>query len=117
MHLEHFGPSDEPACWMLLGYACGYSSFATGMTIIYQEIECKACGHEHCRIIGKPLEEWGNADELIQFMSPEPMEKELIALQAELFELKNQFIATVKPITNYLVLWVSQHLINRSVHY
>ncbi|MFL9477252.1 phenol degradation transcriptional regulator MobR [Acinetobacter baumannii] len=88
VHLEHFGLSDEPSCWMLLGYACGYSSFATGMTIIYQEIECKACGHEHCRIIGKPLEEWENADELIQFMSPEPMEKELIALQAELFELK-----------------------------
>ncbi len=77
----------------------------------------KACGDEHCRIIGKPLEEWENADELIQFMSPEPMEKELIALQAELLNLKNQFIATVKPITNYLVLWVSQHLINRSVHY
>ncbi|MDR8263864.1 AAA family ATPase, partial [Acinetobacter baumannii] len=35
VHLEHFGLSDEPSCWMLLGYACGYSSFATGMTIIY----------------------------------------------------------------------------------
>ncbi len=50
-------------------------------------------------------------------MSPEPMEKELIALQAELLSLKNQFTVTVKQITNYLVLWVSLPLINRSVHY
>ena len=96
VHVEQFGLSHEPSCWMLLGYACGYSSFATGMTIIYQEVECKACGREHCRIIGKPLNEWENADELIQFMSPEPIEKELIALQSELFELKKSIYSTSK---------------------
>lgn len=96
VHLEQFGPSNEPSCWMLLGYACGYSSYATGMTIIYQEMECKTCGHANCRIIGKPLDEWENADELIQFMSPEPMEQELIALQAELYELKKSIYTTSK---------------------
>ena len=96
VHVEQFGLSHEPSCWMLLGYACGYSSFAKGMTIIYQEVECKACGREHCRIIGKQLSEWENADELIQFMSPEPMEQELIALQAELYELKKSIYATSK---------------------
>lgn len=96
VHLEQFGPSNEPSCWMLLGYACGYSSYATGMTIIYQEMECKTCGHANCRIIGKPLCEWENADELIQFMSPEPMEQELIALQAELYELKKSIYTTSK---------------------
>lgn len=96
VHIEQFGLSNEPSCWMLLGYACGYSSFATGMTIIYQEVECKTCGHANCRIIGKPLSEWENADELIQFMSPEPIEKELIALQAELFELKKSIYSTSK---------------------
>lgn len=96
VHLEQFGPSNEPSCWMLLGYACGYSSYATGMTIIYQEMECKTCGYANCRIIGKPLGEWENADELIQFMSPEPMEQELIALQAELYELKKSIYTTSK---------------------
>lgn len=96
VHVEQFGLSHEPSCWMLLGYACGYSSFATGMTIIYQEVECKACGHENCRIIGKQLSEWENADELIQFMMPEPMEQELIALQSELYELKKSIYTTSK---------------------
>ncbi len=88
VHLSEFGPSEEPACWMLLGYACGYSSFVMGQTIIYQETHCVAHGDEHCRIIGKPLSEWENSDELIRFMSPDPVSDEIIALQAELNELK-----------------------------
>ncbi|SPL70484.1 phenol degradation transcriptional regulator MobR [Acinetobacter stercoris] len=88
VHLSEFGASDEPSCWMLLGYACGYSSYVMGQTIIYQEIQCVAKGDECCRIIGKPLSEWENADELIRFMSPDPVSDEIIALQAELNQLK-----------------------------
>lgn len=88
VHLSEFGSSDAPACWMLLGYACGYSSYVMGQTIIYQETHCVAQGDEHCRIIGKPLSEWENADELIRFMSPDPVSDEIIALQSELNELK-----------------------------
>ncbi|OUY06217.1 phenol degradation transcriptional regulator MobR [Acinetobacter populi] len=88
VHLNEFGTSDEPACWMLLGYACGYSSFVMGQTIIYQETKCTAKGDEHCQIIGKPLTTWENADELIRFMSPDPVADQIIALQAELKTLK-----------------------------
>ncbi|TCM68300.1 regulatory Fis family protein [Acinetobacter calcoaceticus] len=88
VHQSEFGLSEEPACWMLLGYACGYTSFVMGQTIIYQETHCAARGDEHCRIVGKPLKEWENAQELIQFMSPDPVSDEIIALQAELNLLK-----------------------------
>lgn len=88
VHLNEFGTSNEPACWMLLGYACGYSSFVMGQTIIYQETKCSAKGDDHCQIIGKPLAAWENADELIRFMSPDPVADQIIALQAELKTLK-----------------------------
>lgn len=88
VHLSEFGASNEPACWMQLGYACGYSSYVMGQTIIYQETHCVAQGDDHCRIIGKPLSEWENSDELIRFMSPDPVSDEIIALQSELNELK-----------------------------
>lgn len=88
VHLNEFGTADEPSCWMLLGYACGYTSLVMGQTIIYQETHCVTQGDDCCRIIGKPLNEWENSDELIQFMSPDPVSDELIALQAELNELK-----------------------------
>ena len=58
-------------------------------TIIYQETQCIAQGHDHCRIIGKPLIEWENAEELVQFMSPDPISDEIIALRAELNQLKH----------------------------
>lgn len=96
VHVNEFGASNEPACWMLLGYACGYSSFVMGQTIIYQETHCIAQGDPCCRIIGKPLEEWENADELIQFMSPDPVSDELIALQAELNELKKNIYTDIE---------------------
>lgn len=88
VHVREFGIAHEASCWMLLGYACGYSSYVMGQTIIYQETQCAARGDQHCRIIGKPLKEWENADELIQFMSPDPVSDEIIALQAELNQLK-----------------------------
>lgn len=96
VHVNEFGTSDEPACWMLLGYACGYSSFVMGQTIIYQETHCIAQGDPCCRIVGKPLEEWENADELIQFMSPDPVSDELIALQSELNELKKNIYTDIE---------------------
>lgn len=88
VHLSEFGMAEEPSCWMLLGYACGYTSFVMGQTIIYQETHCVAQGDECCRIIGKLLAEWENSEELIRFMSPDPVSDELIALQAELNKLK-----------------------------
>ncbi len=88
VHLSEFGAADEPACWMLLGYACGYSSYVMGQTIIYQETHCVAKGDDCCQIIGKPLADWENANELIRFMSPDPVSDKIIALQAELNQLK-----------------------------
>lgn len=89
VHLSEFGESKEPACWMQLGYACGYSSYVMGQTIIFQETQCVAQGHDQCRIIGKPLNDWQDADTLIQFMSPDAISDEIIALRAELNKLKH----------------------------
>lgn len=62
MHRRDFGLSPTPACWMLLGYASGYTSAFMGRRILYREIACAGCGDDHCRIVGKPLEEWEGGD-------------------------------------------------------
>lgn len=58
-HILHFGYSDEPVCWMLVGYAGGYQSACLGKKVIYKETQCAGQGHEHCAFVGKTLEEWG----------------------------------------------------------
>ncbi|MEM7583394.1 MAG: sigma-54-dependent Fis family transcriptional regulator [Acidobacteriota bacterium] len=48
-HLELIGPSEEPVCWTLVGYALGHSSSAAERPAVVVETECVAMGHERCR--------------------------------------------------------------------
>lgn len=73
-HLEAFGTSKMPVCWMQLGYAIGYTSAFMGRPILYKEVECLAAGDPHCRIVGKSLDEW----------DPEEIKEERKALQPQL---------------------------------
>ncbi|MEM5317734.1 sigma-54-dependent Fis family transcriptional regulator [Paraburkholderia sp. JHI869] len=59
-HVRIYGIGAEPVCWTQIGYACGYTSVFMGRPILYREVECRALGQAHCRIIGKPIEEWGD---------------------------------------------------------
>ncbi len=57
-HLGTLGVSAEPVCWTAVGYGSGYSSAFAGRPIIVDEVECRAMGHEHCRLVGRTVEEW-----------------------------------------------------------
>ncbi|MCZ4344339.1 sigma 54-interacting transcriptional regulator [Sphingomonadaceae bacterium G21617-S1] len=77
VHIDSFGVTSEAACWTQIGYASGYTSAFVGRPIAFREVECRATGHTFCRIIGKPVPEWGReaADDLPylqphQFVNP-----------------------------------------------
>lgn len=72
-HLVASGPSHDPACWMQIGYASGFNSTLFGRPILFRELSCKACGASHCRIVGKPADEWADADSEkdLRFLRPE----------------------------------------------
>jgi transcriptional regulator with PAS, ATPase and Fis domain len=61
-HLQMFGLSGEPACWIMNGYADGYCTAITGLPIHWREVECVAMGHSRCRVIGRPVSEWSAAE-------------------------------------------------------
>ncbi|MBI2185851.1 MAG: sigma-54-dependent Fis family transcriptional regulator [Acidobacteria bacterium] len=58
-HLLHFGPADETVCWTLTGFASGYLSRAHGREIYCVEERCRGKGDAVCRLVGRPVEEWG----------------------------------------------------------
>ncbi len=66
-HIMAYGVGSEAVCWMQIGYASGYSSAFMGRSILYREVSCRATGDSTCRIIGKPLEEWEDADEDVSY--------------------------------------------------
>ena len=57
--LRHYPIGNEPACWMQIGYASGYTTEFMGRPVLYREVECQSMGHRACRIIGKVVEDWG----------------------------------------------------------
>lgn len=66
-HVYHYGKTDEPVCWSLVGYASGYASACLGQEIYFRETECLGQGASKCSVIGRDAESWGEALEALRF--------------------------------------------------
>jgi DNA-binding NtrC family response regulator len=89
-HRHYFGMHSEPVCWTQIGYACGYTSAFMGRPVLYKEVECTGSGEAHCRIIGKPVDEWpaDDAAEYASVFDREPIAEQLIDLQTQVVQLR-----------------------------
>ncbi|MCA8202533.1 MULTISPECIES: sigma-54-dependent Fis family transcriptional regulator [Burkholderia] len=67
-HIASYGIGNDAVCWMLIGYACGYTSSFMGRPILWREIECRGMGHAKCRVVGKPVEEWDDPQDDLRFL-------------------------------------------------
>lgn len=95
-HLKQFGVSDEPICWTLLGYASGFTTFYMGTHIFFKEDSCAGCGDAHCHMVGKPVEEWSDSDDIKRLFLPDPVADELFVLRNEVSELRDSFRLNVQ---------------------
>ena len=87
-HIKHFGVHTESVCWTQIGYASGYTSELVGKFILYREPECKGKGDRHCRNIGKPVDEWDNAEQDLKYFHPDHIADQLLKLQEEVANLR-----------------------------
>ncbi len=78
-----YGMAAEPVCWILTGFACGYTSTFMGNQVLFKEVECRAVGNRHCRVIGKPAEEWGDTGEEVSVWRPGTFLNHLVADNAQ----------------------------------
>jgi DNA-binding NtrC family response regulator len=74
-HMAIYGIGSEPACWMQIGYASGYSSAFMGKRILFRETECMSAGAKHCRIVGKPVEDWADPEIDLHYLQPQPLQQ------------------------------------------
>lgn len=89
-HKKYNGLADAPVCLTLLGYASGYTSYFFGRQIAFKEVQCAAMGHEHCRIEGRPLEEWQEETGLQKYFNTERLNTELFERRSNFDEIKRQ---------------------------
>lgn len=73
-HVQMMGHTDEPVCWMLLGYASGYTSGFMGRLVLFEEIDCAAAGAPHCRILGKSSNLWEQDHPVFQLYDIDKLE-------------------------------------------
>jgi DNA-binding NtrC family response regulator len=66
-HMHHYGTSEMPVCWSLVGYASGYASACLGREIYYRETECVGCGAARCSATGRDGDSWGDELETLRF--------------------------------------------------
>ena len=95
-HMSAYGLGAEAVCWMQIGYACGYTSAFLGRSVLYREVECRARGSEHCRIIGKPVEGWDVAEEDLLHFKAEPFVNQVIADRPLIVEGTSRSTTTLK---------------------
>ncbi len=88
-HLRDFGRQDAPVCWMLLGYASGYTSAFMGRPVLFKEVACHACGEAHCRIEGRPLADWPEGYEMARDYAAESLIVRLEDLQTQVETLRS----------------------------
>jgi DNA-binding NtrC family response regulator/predicted hydrocarbon binding protein len=86
-HKQHFGTTDDMACWSIVGYASGYVTHFFKRLIIFREIQCACGGHDKCIIMGKPAEAW-NDDSYLNYFLPEYETDAMHQLQDELESLR-----------------------------
>ncbi len=89
MHLQDFGVNSAPVCWTQIGYASGYTTTFMGKLIVFKEVECCAMGHKMCRIIGKPVDEWEDGKEQMQYFEPNAILSQLLDLQCQVEHLRS----------------------------
>ncbi|AMO75997.1 sigma-54-dependent Fis family transcriptional regulator [Pseudomonas citronellolis] len=70
VHIAANGTSTDPICWMEVGYSSGFLTRLMGRRFLVREIECQACGHEHCRVVARPVEDWDDAEEDLKYFQP-----------------------------------------------
>ena len=58
-YLSEIGKSNDPACWVLVGYASGYASYCLNKSIYFVEEQCAATGASHCIAVGRDIDSWG----------------------------------------------------------
>ncbi len=91
--LSEYGVSYEPVCWSQIGYASGFTSHFVGRQILFRELGCMGCGEKVCRIEGRPVEEWDDAEEMLRYYRPDRIADQLFTLQSQVTALRDNLTA------------------------
>lgn len=111
-YLDNISQQHQPTCWYLTGYASGYTSGFMGKQILYKETDCSTnIGHEHCKLVGKPIDEWDNIGDELSYYEPLHISEQLHQLQHQVDGLRDQLKKSTRPVLSGKTIGVSQRFV------
>ncbi|WP_298394226.1 sigma-54-dependent Fis family transcriptional regulator [Sphingobium sp.] len=81
-HLHEMGIGAHPAGWQQAGYASGYASTFFGRPMVFRELECIAMGNARCYLVGRPADEWPDADAELRWFRADSYSRRPVPEQA-----------------------------------
>jgi transcriptional regulator with GAF, ATPase, and Fis domain len=91
--LRDFGPQKSPVCWALVGYASGYTSGFFGRPVLYKEVQCAACGSDHCLVEGRFQDEWPDGEAMARDYDADSLSVRMDDLVSQVDALRTQLVA------------------------
>jgi two-component system, NtrC family, response regulator HydG len=86
-HMIGMGKASGPTCWMMVGYASGYSSFCMNREVYFVEQKCGGKGDPLCTAVGKDKASWGaELKSFLPFFQAEDVRGKVLELTRKLHE-------------------------------
>jgi DNA-binding NtrC family response regulator/predicted hydrocarbon binding protein len=126
LQLKQLGPSEEPSCSMMTGYASGYGSALLGRRILFIETECVSQGADRCRVVGRSDEAWGDEANLARsYLDPidlggmlrhlvETVEEQKATLQRSEAEI-SQLRMSARPLWTFTDIIGESHAVRQAL--
>jgi PucR family transcriptional regulator, purine catabolism regulatory protein len=106
-HINYFGKSKDPICWILVGYASGYLTKTFGEKVVVYEEACEGKGDPHCRFVAKTVDSNDEHQQKdLRYYESETLLSELDRAYKEVQELNENIIeseSVQKQLTDMLL--------------
>lgn len=105
-HINHYGESDDPVCWTLVGYASGYLTKTFGKQVFVYEDQCRGKGDHHCYFVAKTVDPYDHPPEDLRYYDADSLLSELDRSYKEIKELNRNIIESEnvqKKLTDLLL--------------
>jgi PucR family transcriptional regulator, purine catabolism regulatory protein len=96
-HINHYGLSKDPVCWILIGYASGYLTKTFGKEVLVYEEKCEGKGDSHCYFVAKTVDHNDERhQQYLRYYKSETLLSELDRAYKEIQELNENIIESEK---------------------
>lgn len=106
-HIRHFGTSDTPVCWTLVGYASGFLTKVFGKEVLVKEQQCVGKKDNRCFYVAKTIDQWEEEErEDLRYYQAENLFSELDRVYKEIQKLNQNILYAEeihKKLTNFML--------------